>query len=141
MKKIAAFLIVLMLVAPHLACAQEKEAEEAGDAPVKVHVLGLSKDRMGISYRVTIASHKPIRTVDLGVSAHSEEAYIGAVSLKWPAARQSVARGRTYDCTLKVLSKPLQASDKLTVRRGVLHVVFSDGSTWTSAGKYSGTGR
>lgn len=143
MKRFAMIVVALMLVLPLVAWAQKPATggAEPENAPVKVQVLGLSKDRMGISYRVTVLTHKPIRSVDLGVTAYSNEGYINALSLKWPVAGRGQGWGRSYDCVQRIVSKPLVSGDTLSVDRGVLQVTYTDGSTWTSAGKYAGTSR
>jgi hypothetical protein len=147
MKKLAWVLLAATLLMPlpsiaEPAASPAKAAAEPADAPVRVQVTGLSKDRRSIDYKVTVFTHKPIRSVELGVSAYSEEGYIGALSLRWPSGRyRNLGWGRTSEASLKILQKPLPANDTLTVERGVLQVIYADGTTWTSAGKYAGTSR
>lgn len=135
------------LVAPLTVHAQNSAYPVSGadpdDVPVKVVVNGLSTDRQGIDFQVTLLTHKPVKTVELGVTAFTSEHYIGALDLRWPqgGASHAVSQGRTYACTQRVLSKPLAADEQLSITRGVLQVTFTDGSTWTSADKYGASGR
>lgn len=150
MKKLAVnvvvFLVCTLLAFSHAARAQDARytrGTEPENAPVKLQVLGLSKDRTGIHYRITVLTHKPIRRIELNVTAYTDDAYIGATTIGWPArgASGSLVMGHSYDCVKTILHRPLNHLNKLTVDRDVMHVLFADGTTWTSAGIFSGTGR
>lgn len=113
------------------------------DVPVKIELLGLSSDRHGIDYRVTLLTHKPIRSIDMAVTAYTSEQYLGALSLRWPSTsgRTAARQGHTYTCTQHLFSKAIPADETLSISRGVLQVNFTDGTNWTSAGTVGASGR
>lgn len=132
-RKIATVLaFVLLLVLPSVVRAED--FQPSSYEPVKVKVSGLSADRRGVRYQVTVDTTRAIRRVEQDVTLYTDDDYLGTATLTWHVSG-GLTSGKTYDVVdHSALKRAVDKTTTLTAQRGVLRVYYADGTCWTAAG-------
>jgi len=131
-RTIATLLAFVFLVLPTVVRAEDFQPSTY--EPVKVKVVGLSADRRGIHYQVTIDSTRAVRRIEQDVTLYTDDDYLGVATLTWnvPGGAKS---GKSFDVTDRsAIKRPVGKGSQFDFRAGLLRVYYADGTCWTASG-------